>query len=177
MPGSHSVDLPRSIGDAIRSLAVRETSAARTFGELLERHEREIFAYALRLTGSRHDAEDLYQETFLAAFRAWPPPRRDNERAWLYRIATNKAIDGARRRRTLVSVEDLSLAAPERDGITVIDLANAVRLLPAGQRAAFVLRAVEGRPYREVAATLECSEEAARTRVSEAMKKVREAVR
>jgi RNA polymerase sigma-70 factor (ECF subfamily) len=150
---------------------------ARTFGELLERHEREIFAYALRLTGSRPDAEDLYQDTFLAAFRAWPPPRRDNERAWLYRIATNKAIDGTRRRRATVSVDDLRLAAPDRDGITVVDVANAVRVLPAGQRAAFVLRAVEGRPYREVAQALGCTEEAARTRVSEAMKKVRVAVR
>ncbi len=156
-------------------LAVRE--AARTFGELLERHEREIFAYALRLTGSRPDAEDLYQDTFLAAFRAWPPPRRDNERAWLYRIATNKAIDGSRRRRATVSLDDLRLAAPDRDGVTIADLASAIRGLPAGQRAAFVLRAVEGRPYREIAQALECSEEAARTRVSEALKKVKVAVR
>ena len=151
--------------------------AARTFGELLERHEREIFAYALRLVGRRPDAEDLYQETFLAAFRAWPPPRQDNERAWLYRIATNKAIDGARKHRITVSVDDLRLAAPERDGVTVVDLANAIRLLPAGQRAAFVLRAVEGRPYREIAGALDCSEEAARTRVSDAIKKVRAAIR
>ena len=151
--------------------------AARTFGELLERHEREIFAYALRMTGSRSDAEDLYQETFLAAFRAWPPPRRDNERAWLYRIATNKAIDGARKRRVNVRVEDLRLVAPEHGGVTTVDLANAIRSLPAGQRAAFVLHAVEGRPYREIARTLDCSEEAARTRVSEAKKRVRDLVR
>jgi RNA polymerase sigma-70 factor (ECF subfamily) len=161
----------------VRERVPRRRSIARTFGELLERHEREIFAYALRLTGSRQDAEDVYQDTFLAAFRAWPPPRRDNERAWLYRIATNKAIDGSRRRRATVSLEDLRLAAPNRDGVTLLDLARAVRVLPAGQRAAFVLRAVEGRPYRDIAVALECSEEAARTRVSEAMKKVRAAVR
>ena len=150
---------------------------AKTFGELLERHEREIFAYALRLTGRRDDADDLYQETFLAAFRGWPPPRRDHERAWLYKIATNKAIDRERRRRPTVSVEDLRLAAPDRDGVTLIDLASAIRTLPAGQRAAFVLRTVEGRPYREVALALECSEQAARTRVSEATKKVRASLR
>jgi RNA polymerase sigma-70 factor (ECF subfamily) len=150
---------------------------ARTFGELLERHEREIFAYALRLTGRREDADDLYQETFLAAFRGWPPPRRDHERAWLYKIATNKAIDRDRRRRPTVSIEDLRLAAPDRDGATLLDLGNAIRTLPAGQRAAFVMRTVEGRPYREVAVALECSEEAARTRVSEATKKVRAALR
>lgn len=152
-------------------------NGARTFGELLERHEREILAYTLRLTGSRADADDLFQETFLAAFRGWPPPRRDNERAWLYRIATNKAIDRARRRRPLISLEDLALAAPERDGVTVLDLASAIRSLPPGQRAAFVLRTVEGRSYREVAAVLECTEEAARTRVAEAKKKVRTALR
>ncbi len=107
-----------------------------TFGQLLERHERELFAYALRLSGQRADAEDLYQDTFLAAFRAWPPPRRGNERAWLYRIATNRAI----------------------------------------QRAAFVLRKVQGLGYAEIATALDCSEEAARARVSEALRKVKAAV-
>lgn len=148
-----------------------------TFGELLERHEREIFTYVLRLTGDRDEADDLYQETFLAAFRAWPPPRAGNERAWLYRIATNKAIDRVRRVRRLVPLRDLRLAAPERDGVTIADLASAVRGLPTGQRAAFVLRKVEGRSYAEVADVLGCSEEAARSRVAEAMKKVKEGVR
>ena len=148
-----------------------------TFGELLERHEREIFAYVLRLTGSRADADDLYQETFLAAFRGWPPPRAGNERAWLYKIATNKAIDRVRRTRRLVPLEDLRLAAPERDGVGVADLAMAVKTLPTGQRAAFVLRKVQGLSYAEVSRALECSEDAARSRVAEAMKKVKEAMR
>jgi len=148
-----------------------------TFGELLERHESEIFAYALRMTGDRDDADDVYQETFLAAFRAWPPPRRGMERAWLYRIATNKVIDASRRRKRLVRIGDLELAAPDRDGVTMADLTAAVKTLPAGQRAAFVLRRVEGLTYADVARILECSEDAARARVSEATKKVREALK
>jgi RNA polymerase sigma-70 factor (ECF subfamily) len=148
-----------------------------TYGELLERFEREIFAYALRLTGNRADADDVFQETFLAAFRSWPPPRRGNERAWLYRIATNKVIDRARKSKRLVSIADLRLAAPERDGVTLVDLGEAVRALPPGQRAAFVLRKVEGRAYGEIADVLACSEDAARARVAEAMKKLREAMR
>jgi RNA polymerase sigma-70 factor (ECF subfamily) len=155
----------------------RREIGAVTFGELLERHEREILAYVLRLTGNRADADDLFQETFLAAFRSWPPPRAGNERAWLYKIATNKAIDGARRSRRLAPLDDLRMAAPERDGVTLADLAASVRALPTGQRAAFVLRKVEGRSYAEVAEVLGCSEEAARSRVAEAMKKVKEAVR
>ena len=168
--------MPRLTRRAAAAFYRREI-APLTFGELLERHEREIFAYALRLAGNRADADDIFQETFLAAFRAWPPPRGGNERAWLYRIATNKTIDRARRSKRSVPIADLRLAAPERDGVTIADLATAVRALPAGQRAAFVLRKVEGRSYAEVAAVLECSEEAARSRVAEAMKKVKEAVR
>ena len=148
-----------------------------TFGQLLERHERELFGYALRLSGQRADAEDLYQDTFLAAFRAWPPPRRGNERAWLYKIATNRAIDRERRvRRIVANVEDLALAAPERDDVTLLDLAGAIERLPAGQRAAFVLRKIQGLGYLEIAVVLDCSEEAARGRVSEALKKVKAAV-
>ena len=148
-----------------------------TFGDLLQRHEREIFAYALRLTGNRDDADDVYQETFLAAFRGWPPPRRGQERAWLYRIATNKAIDRHRRAKRLVRMDDLRLAAPERDGTSLADLAAAIKMLPAGQRAAFVLRKVQGLEYAEIARALECSEDAARARVAEAMKKLREAMK
>jgi RNA polymerase sigma-70 factor (ECF subfamily) len=148
-----------------------------TFGQLLERNERELFAYALRISGQRADAEDLYQDTFLAAFRAWPPPRRGNERAWLYTIATNRMIDRERRaKRIVANVEDLVLAAPERDDVTLADLARAIETLPAGQRAAFVLRKVQGLAYTEIALALECTEEAARARVSEALKKVKAAV-
>jgi RNA polymerase sigma-70 factor (ECF subfamily) len=150
---------------------------ALTFGQLLERHERELFAYALRLSGQRADAEDLYQDTFLAAFRAWPPPRRGNERAWLYKIATNRAIDRERKaKRIVANVDDLALAAPMRDDVTLVDLSAAIETLPAGQRAAFVLRKLEGFGYVEIAMTLDCSEEAARARVSEALKKVKAAV-
>jgi RNA polymerase sigma-70 factor (ECF subfamily) len=148
-----------------------------TFGQLLERHERELFAYALRISGQRADAEDLYQDTFLAAFRAWPPPRRGNERAWLYKIATNRAIDRERRaKRIVANVDDLALAGPERDDVTLADLAGAIETLPTGQRAAFVLRKLQGLPYGEIATALECTEEAARARVSEALKKVKAAV-
>ena len=148
-----------------------------TFGQLLERHERELFAYALRLSGQRADAEDLYQDTFLAAFRAWPPPRRGNERAWLYKIATNRAIDRERRtKRVVANVDELAIAAPPRDDVTLVDLAGAIETLPAGQRAAFVLRKVQGLGYPEIATALDCSEEAARARVSEALRKVKAAV-
>ena len=148
-----------------------------TFGELLERHERDLYAYALRLTGQRSDTDDLFQETFLAAFRAWPPPRSDQLRAWLYKIATTKIVDRVRKTRHAVSLDDLRLVAPDGNSALRTDLAAAIRTLPPGQRAAFVLREVEGLTYREVGAALGCAQDAARGRVSEAKKKLREALR
>ena len=76
----------------------------------------------------------------------------------------------------MANVDDLALAAPERDDVTLADLAGAIERLPAGQRAAFVLRKVEGLAYADIATALACSEEAARARVSEALKKVKAAV-
>ena len=149
----------------------------RTFEELVEAHGREIYAYALRLTGDRDEADDLFQETFLGAFRAFAHARDEHLRAWLYRIATNKAIDARRRSARKASLDDLELAAPQRDGITTADLAAAIKALPAGERAAFVLRRVQDLSYTDVARVLDCSEEAARQRVSQATKKVKEAMR
>ncbi len=143
----------------------------------MEAHAREIYAYALRLTGDRDDADDIFQETFLAAFRAFARARDEHLRAWLYRIATNKAIDARRRASRTVRLEDLELAAPARDGVAAADLAAAIRTLPPHERAAFVLRRVQDLAYSEVARVLDISEEAARKRVSEATKKVKEAMR
>lgn len=148
-----------------------------TFEDLLSGHAQEIYAYALRLTGNRDDADDIFQETFLAAFRAFERMRPDNVRAWIYRIATNKAIDHRRREGRNARLGDLEFVAAMRDGVTMADLTTAVRALPAGERAAFVLRRVQELPYADVARILGCTEDAARKRVSEATKKVKEAMR
>ena len=72
-----------------------------------------------------------------------------------------------------MDLEDIELVAPERDTATSLDIARAVELLAPGQRAAFVLRQVQGLSYAEIAETLGCSQDAARSRVSEATKTVR----
>ncbi len=72
------------------------------FEQILRRHEREIMRYLLRASGDRDDAADLFQETWLRAYRAYPRLEPDREvRPWLYAIAVNlcrnRARDGARR--------------------------------------------------------------------------------
>ncbi len=64
------------------------------FTDLLGSYEKEIHRYAFRMTGNPEDAQDVLQETFLRAFRAFPRlPSDANHRAWLYRIAQRQALN------------------------------------------------------------------------------------
>jgi len=125
------------------------------------------------------DADDCFQETWIAALRAYPRLRRgDNVRAWLLKIAQNKAIDAHRARgRRPVPVA----ALPERGGAAAVAVAEgddglweAVRELPYKQRTAVYCRSVLGMPYAELAELLDSSEDAARRNVHEGLKRLRE---
>lgn len=153
--------------------------APRTFAWLLESFHPLIFRFLVRLcAGDRHTAEDITQETFLRAFRAFDRLTPDaNHRAWLYRIAYNTFLNDRRRFRHGEVELDESHAAP-RSREDARELASAVlafvQTLPTKQRAALILRRVEGREYDEVAAILGCSEESARANAYQALKKLRE---
>jgi RNA polymerase sigma factor (sigma-70 family) len=133
------------------------------------------------------DADDCFQETFIAALRAYPRLRADsNLRAWVLKIAHNKALDAhrARGRRALpiaeiAPVADASTAAagaarttPARDEA----LWDAVGELPARQRSAVLLRYVGDLPHRDIAAAIGCSEQAARRSLHEGLANLRKAV-
>ena len=123
-------------------------------------------------------ADDCFQETFIAALRAYPRLRPgSNPRAWLFTIARSKAIDHHRaaRRRPLPVAEVPERAAPATthespDG----DLWAAVRALPEKQRAAVTLRFVCDLSHREIGRVLDCSDAAARRSVHEGLKRLRE---
>jgi RNA polymerase sigma factor (sigma-70 family) len=131
------------------------------------------------------EADDCFQETFIAALRAYPKLRagRDdhNLRAWVLTIAHNKAIDAhrGRSRRPLPVAEPGELektstagpgAPPEEE------LWEAVYKLPERQRSAVVLRFVGDLTHSEIAAAIGCSEEAARRSLHEGLTKLRKAV-
>jgi RNA polymerase sigma factor (sigma-70 family) len=128
------------------------------------------------------EADDCFQETFLAALRAYPD-LTDGELLdrWILRIASRKAIDHHRRRaRAAIPTPEV----PERSdtgGLEGIEgderLWAAVRSLPAKQRVAVVHRHVLDRGYGEIAEIMAISEEAARANVHEGMKKLRELVK
>ncbi len=154
------------------------------FDELLERYQTEIFRYSMQLTRNPADADDLYQETMLKAYRAFHRlGPESNYRAWLYRIATNTFLSQKRkdkRERPLDPVFDDHLAAVDPDQPASLDarallaeVEQFVQTLPEKQRLALILRKYHEMDYATIAATLKCSEDAARANVYEALRKLR----
>jgi RNA polymerase sigma factor (sigma-70 family) len=145
------------------------------FQTVLDEHSGAVMA-VLRGAVGREGADDCFQETFLAALRAYP--RLDdarNLRGWLLTIAHRKAIDHHRARgRRPVPVAEPEEVAGE-NGVPEPDdgLWAAVDSLPPKQRAAVALRYGSDLPHGEIAAALGCSPEAARRSLHEGLKRLR----
>lgn len=146
------------------------------FATFLEDHRAEVYRFLVAAVG-RQEADDCFQETFLAALRAYPRLRdASNLRGWVLTIATRKAMDHwrASKRRPLPVEELPERPAPARDDGDPA-LWRAVGALPPAQRAALIHRYVLDLPYAEVAATLGCSEAAARASAYEGRRTLRAA--
>jgi len=146
------------------------------FQVLLDAHGLDVRRFLAASAGP--DAEDCWQETFLAALRAYPRlGSGENLRGWLFTIAHRKALDSHRARaRRPVPVA----AVPERgaegaDGAGEPELWARVRKLPEKQRAAVVLRHVGDLAYEEIGRAMGTSPEAARRNVFEGLRTLREA--
>ena len=150
--------------------------SAPPFQVFLDRYRTDVYRFLVAAVGPV-DADDCFQETFMAALRNYDNLDGANPRAWVMTIARNKAIDHHRgRARRAIPKDDLpEVAAPARpDGDP--ELWSAVGELPDKQRAAIALRFAADLRYREVAAAMDTSEEAARRNVHEGLRKLRERV-
>jgi RNA polymerase sigma-70 factor (ECF subfamily) len=155
------------------------------FDDVVAAHHPEIYRYLRRLTSRAAEADDLAQETFLRAYRAWAGLDPEaNVRAWLFAIATNVARNHfrteARRRRAYVTVGErrgeADAAGPEEEHVfreTRALLDRVVAALPLKQRMAFTLRKVHDLDYEAIGVSLECSVESARAHVFQALRKIR----
>ncbi|HZD00232.1 MAG TPA: sigma-70 family RNA polymerase sigma factor [Actinomycetes bacterium] len=135
------------------------------FGQLVARHERRVYGLCLRVLGSREDAEDATQETFLAVLRRAASFRGEAAfSTWLFRIAVNAATDQARRRGRARAVpletEELAAAAPSgSDPSGAVPDALAVQAalcrVPEDFRATLVLCDLYGFPHAQAAEILQ----------------------
>jgi RNA polymerase sigma-70 factor, ECF subfamily len=155
------------------------------FETMVSAHHGEIYRYLQRVLGRADDADDLSQETFLRAYRAYRSlPKDANVRAWLFSIATNLTKNHFRSesRRRLAYGEVRASApvaadpAPEAELIsreTGALVEGIVQHLPFKQRLAFTQRKLHGLDYEVIGQSLGCSAESARAHVFQAVRKIR----
>ena len=134
--------------------------------EVVEQHSARVYRLAYRLTGDRHDAEDLTQEVFVRVFRSLSSYTPGTFEGWLHRITTNLFLDQARRRAKIrfdAFADGAETRIPSRavtpdfavlEGIFDDDVENALAALPPDFRAAVVLCDIEGLSYEEIADVL-----------------------
>jgi len=140
----------------------------RAFEDLARREERALYRHALRIVGTTADAEDIVQDAFFSAWRSIASFQGLSFRAWLFRIATNRALDQLRSRKRRPELpldppddDDVTWAEPVAPGPDLTQLVGdrealaavetALGSLPAEQRTALLLRDVEGVAYEEIA--------------------------
>jgi len=188
MPASKvgAIARPASVDDAVVAGCVRQDPTA--FRSFVVRHQNMVFALLSRMLGRGPEVEDLAQEAFVRAFRAFPTFDLHGvakPSTWLLTIATRLALD-ARRKKKLAVIDTAELdevagseVTPERAlerrelGLALEKMAMT---LPDDQRAVLLLCEVHGLSVSEIAAALEVPEATAKTRLFRAREKMRAAL-
>ena len=166
--------------------ALEAAAAESAQAEFIQTHLRKVFRLIYRVVGNVPDAQDLTQEAFIKAL-ARREQLKDPQKAaqWLGRIAVNTALDFVRRRGRYV-FEELDQApeqpqeSPEQSllrGEKRRYIEDGLRLLSERERAALILRDVEGLPAAEVAKRLNCSPATVRSHIANARVKFRKYVK
>jgi RNA polymerase sigma-70 factor (ECF subfamily) len=159
-----------------------------TWDEVVHEHSGRVFRLAYRLTGNRHDAEDLTQEVFVRVFRSLDSYTPGTFEGWLHRITTNLFLDQARRKARIrfdALADDAETRLPSRavtpdtsvmDGVFDDDVESALADLPPDFRAAVVLCDVEGLSYEEIADVLDLKLGTVRSRIHRGRTMLRKAL-
>ncbi|MFD6185060.1 RNA polymerase sigma factor [Streptomyces goshikiensis] len=170
-------------------LAVRAAEGDEdSFAVLVQRHSQPLLTLARGMLGNPQDAEEAVQDAFLSAWRRLPEYRHAAEfRTWMYRITVNRCLTMRRRRRLppvpLSTVGEPATAdawsqpaqSAEQDAATGA-LSDALAELDAGQRVCWILRELQGMPYKEIAHVTRTSEQTVRGRLFRARRSLQEAM-
>ena len=188
----------RMQGRAEEADLIREAQAGSraAFDALVRQYEHQVLRLALHLTGSEHDAEDIYQEAFLKAYRYLGNFRFEcSFYTWIYRIVTNLCLDQLRRRKTrrednavIVdrSGEEIDILATVSDNRSFSNPAReldrkvlgeriqaALEKLTPRERMVFELKHYQGLRLRTIGEMLNTTEETAKNTLFRATKKLR----
>jgi len=151
-----------------------------SWDEVVRTHSARVYRLAYRLTGDRHDAEDLTQEVFVRVFRSLSSYTPGTFEGWLHRITTNLFLDSVRRK-SKIRFEGLTDDAAERlpgrePTPAQVYFESALAALAPEFRAAVVLCDIEGLSYEEIAATLGVKLGTVRSRIHRGRSQLRAAL-
>ena len=164
------------------SAAVEAEARPATDAELIETHMRRVFRLIYRVVGNVPDSQDLTQEALIKALRRRDQLKDPDKAAhWIGRIATNTALDFVRARKRVVfeEIEKAPEAPVESPEALVLRdekhryIEDGLRLLSERERAALIMRDIEGLPASEVAKRLDCSPATVRSHIANARVKFR----
>ncbi len=159
--------------------------AYRFVEELFGRHQREIYAYLVRMLRDPELAADLTQDAFVKAYKAYDTLEKpENARAWLYQIAHRVALDDLRRKRIIrfiPLVGETRNTAPSAEHLVMEarlsgELERALERIPERQRSALLLAELHDLTGIELAAALGVSHVAARALLTRARESLRQAL-
>jgi RNA polymerase sigma-70 factor (ECF subfamily) len=174
--------MPSTEANELELIARAQQGDRQAFGELVRCHREGVVNVVYRMCGDGHLAEDAAQEAFIRAWRGLARYRPQSRfRNWLYRIATNVALDALRRERETLDIDGLSAAASELGPEAAVEeeergerVQRAVLALPPASRAVLILREYEGLAYQEIAETLDIPVGTVMSRLNYARKRLRE---
>jgi RNA polymerase sigma-70 factor, ECF subfamily len=155
------------------------------FEDVYRQHSTRLYNLAFRMVGNAADADDLLQEMFLTAYRKLDTFRGASALGtWLYRLGMNVCLDrlrskAARQDQATDALDDRTGYGVHETSLTVnrLDLERAIRALPEGSRAAFLLHDVEGFDHQEVGRILGIAEGTSKSQVHKARLRIREFLR
>jgi RNA polymerase sigma-70 factor (ECF subfamily) len=156
-------------------VAAAQAGDRHAFEALVHRHQTAVYRVALRMLGSAADAEDAAQEALVQAWRALSTFRGESAfSTWLYRIVANRCLHARAARRLTLALPEV-LIDPAGDPVEAVArserlhaLARGVLALPPEQRAALVLRELEGLSYEQIAQVLGVTVPAVKGRIHRA---------
>lgn len=171
--------------DELRAIAQAKRGDADAFAFLVETYETSVYRLALRMCGNAHDAEEVAQEAFVAAWKGLPAFRGESKfSSWLYQLTTNAAIDFLRREkrhRTATPIEDEpEPATPDTPQQALEEsevrhaLQQALDTLTPEHREIFLLRQMRQLSYEEIGRLLGLESGTVKSRLSRAKKQLRE---
>ncbi|MFH2069890.1 MAG: sigma-70 family RNA polymerase sigma factor [Elusimicrobiota bacterium] len=186
-----------SLGDA-ELLSMAKDGSTEAMEIIIKRYQEPLYNFAIRMTGNRHSAEDVTQESFLRAIKSLPYYRHKNFRNYIYKIASNLIIDRYRKKEPVVSIDDPFLmhsSNMDDNSITLKDvipdietsspdyivqkklmkqkISDAIAGMPEEQRRVFSLRVFSGLSFREISEICGCSLNTALGRMHYAVEKIR----